>query len=44
MFRRMYRDAGLTVARLVQQGTPLVDLEVCPLSLEEAIAALGGPP
>jgi ABC-2 type transport system ATP-binding protein len=32
-------DAGGTVAKLVRQGVPLVDLEVRPLTLEEAIAA-----
>jgi hypothetical protein len=32
-------DAGARVARLVRQGVPLADLEIRPLTLEEAIAA-----
>jgi ABC-2 type transport system ATP-binding protein len=34
-------DAGATVTRLVRDGVPLADLEVRPLTLEEAIASLG---
>jgi hypothetical protein len=34
-------DAGATVERLVGAKVPLVDLEVRPLTLEEAIAARG---
>jgi ABC-2 type transport system ATP-binding protein len=32
-------DAGAVVERLVRAGVPLVDLEVRPLTLEEALAA-----
>jgi ABC-2 type transport system ATP-binding protein len=35
-------DAGETVARLVHAGVPLRDLEVRPLSLEEALAGIAG--
>jgi ABC-2 type transport system ATP-binding protein len=34
-------DGGAAVRRLVQDGVPLVDLEVRPLTLEEALAAQG---
>jgi hypothetical protein len=33
------RDTGAEVRRLVEAGIPLVDLEVRPLTLEEALAA-----
>jgi ABC-2 type transport system ATP-binding protein len=36
--RIVTRDAGATVAQLVGAGVPLVDLEVRPASLEEALA------
>jgi ABC-2 type transport system ATP-binding protein len=35
--RMLVPDAGATVARLVEDGVPLVDLEVRPLTLEEAV-------
>jgi ABC-2 type transport system ATP-binding protein len=41
LVRLLVRDAGATVARLVRDGVPLVDLEVRPLTLEEALAARG---
>ncbi len=37
--RLLTGDAGLAVERLVRAGVPLVDLEVRPLTLEEALAA-----
>lgn len=36
-------DAGAVVERLVRENVPLTDLEVRPLTLEEAIAARGRP-
>jgi ABC-2 type transport system ATP-binding protein len=42
--RILTSDAGATVERLVRQGAPLGDLEVRPLTLEEAIAARGRAP
>jgi ABC-2 type transport system ATP-binding protein len=38
--RVLTRDAGDTVARLVREGVPLVDLEVRPVTLEDALGAL----
>jgi ABC-2 type transport system ATP-binding protein len=44
-FLRLYtRDGGETVERLVRSGVALVDLEVRPLTLEEALAARGTGP
>ena len=37
--RLLARDGGAAVERLVRQGVPLVDLEVRPLTLEEALGA-----
>jgi ABC-2 type transport system ATP-binding protein len=37
--RILARDGGAAVERLVREGVPLVDLEVRPLTLEEALAA-----
>lgn len=37
------RNGGVAVERLVRDGVRLVDLEVRPLSLEEALAARGSP-
>jgi ABC-2 type transport system ATP-binding protein len=37
--RILTNDAGAAVERLVRAGVPLVDLEVRPLTLEEALAA-----
>ena len=34
-------DGGATVDRLVRAGVPLAELEVRPLTLEEALAARG---
>jgi ABC-2 type transport system ATP-binding protein len=39
--RLLVPDGGVAVRRLVQDGVPLVDLEVRPLTLEEALAAQG---
>jgi len=39
----LVRDAGVEIARLVRQGVPLHDLEVRPVTLEEAVTALRGP-
>jgi len=39
----LVRDAGGEIARLVRQGVPLHDLEVRPVTLEEAVTALRGP-
>jgi ABC-2 type transport system ATP-binding protein len=39
--RILTSDAGATVERLVRAGIPLVDLEVRPLTLEEALVARG---
>jgi ABC-2 type transport system ATP-binding protein len=42
-FLRLFtRDGGEAVERLVRSGVPLVELEVRPLTLEEALAARGG--
>jgi ABC-2 type transport system ATP-binding protein len=41
LVRILTADAGATVARLVRDGVPLAELEVRPLTLEEAIASLG---
>jgi len=42
-FLRLFtRDGGEAVQRLVGSGVPLIDLEVRPLTLEEALAANGG--
>ncbi|HEY3184415.1 MAG TPA: ABC transporter ATP-binding protein [Gaiellaceae bacterium] len=38
------RDAGAAVAQLVRDGVPLVDLEVRPVTLEEALDAMRGGP
>jgi ABC-2 type transport system ATP-binding protein len=40
--RLLVADGGAAVRRLVLDGVPLVDLEVRPLTLEEALAARGG--
>ena len=37
--RLLCEDAGATVARLAREGVPLADLEVVPLTLEEALRA-----
>lgn len=42
--RMLTSDAGAAVERLVLAGVPLLDLEVRPLTLEEAIAARGKAP
>jgi len=39
----LVRDAGVEIERLVRQGVPLHDLEVRPVTLEEAVTALGRP-
>jgi hypothetical protein len=36
------RDAGAAVTQLVRDGVPLVDLEVRPVTLEEALDAMRG--
>ena len=41
--RILASDAGAVVARLVHEEVRLTDLEVRPLTLEEAIAARGRP-
>jgi ABC-2 type transport system ATP-binding protein len=42
--RILVRDAGAAVEQLVRTGVPLVDLEVRPLTLEEALAARSSSP
>jgi ABC-2 type transport system ATP-binding protein len=42
LLRMLTHDAGAALARLVRANVPLVDLEVRPASLEEAISALRG--
>ena len=39
----LVRDAGVEIARLVRHGVPLHDLEVRPVTLEEAVTALRRP-
>ena len=39
--RLLVPDGGAVVRRLVHDGVPLVDLEVRPVTLEEALAARG---
>ena len=39
--RLLVPDGGAAVRRLVHDGVPLVDLEVRPVTLEEALAARG---
>jgi len=39
----LVRDAGIEIARLVRQGVPLHELEVRPVTLEEAVTVLRRP-